>query len=206
MSTPKTDIRENESDLHRDLITGEPGSHPIGTGLGAATGGATGAALGVIVGPVGAAVGAVIGALAGGLAGKGVAEVVDPTAEDAFWRTNHANQFYAGDDYTYDDYADAYRVGYQGHEDGKTFEEKEADLQLEYEGGPQKAVAEAEEESNPALKKPVGDPASIPVSVPGAPPAYDANAIFPWLMAREASRSAYERIAQGKKARSEPEN
>mgnify|MGYP003391712891 CR=1 FL=1 len=29
---------------------------------------------------------AAVGAIVGGLAGKGVAEMVDPTAEDAYWR------------------------------------------------------------------------------------------------------------------------
>lgn len=69
---------------NRDPITGEPGSHPVGTGVGAAAGGvAAGAAVGTVAGPVGTAVGAVVGAVAGGLAGKGVAEKVDPTLPDA---------------------------------------------------------------------------------------------------------------------------
>ncbi len=63
-----------------DPITGEPGAHPVGTGVGAVAGGlAAGAAAGTVVGPVGTAVGAAVGAVAGGLAGKGVAEKVDPT-------------------------------------------------------------------------------------------------------------------------------
>ena len=42
--------------------TGEPGSHPVGTGAGAAGGAATGAVAGAVVGgPVGAAVGAAVG-------------------------------------------------------------------------------------------------------------------------------------------------
>src|SRR6188508_1869721 len=76
-------------DMNRDPITGEPGSHPVGTGVGAAGGGAAGAAIGSVGGPVGTAVGAVIGAVAGGLAGKGVAEAIDPTAENAYWEKNY---------------------------------------------------------------------------------------------------------------------
>ena len=65
---------------NRDPITGEPGAHPVGTGVGAAAGGiAAGAAVGSVAGPVGTVVGAAVGAVAGGLAGKGVAEKVDPT-------------------------------------------------------------------------------------------------------------------------------
>lgn len=39
---------------NKDLITGEPGSHPVGTGVGASGGAVTGAAVGTMVaGPVG---------------------------------------------------------------------------------------------------------------------------------------------------------
>lgn len=63
-----------------DPITGEPGAHPIGTGVGAVAGGmAAGAAVGTVAGPIGTAVGAAAGAVVGGLAGKGVAEKIDPT-------------------------------------------------------------------------------------------------------------------------------
>lgn len=71
---------------HPDPITGEPGAHPLGTGLGAAAGGmAAGAAVGTVAGPVGTVIGAAVGAVVGGLAGKGIAEAIDPSAEDAYW-------------------------------------------------------------------------------------------------------------------------
>jgi len=55
------------TDANRDPISGEPGAHPIGTGIGAAGGGAaagaaTGMAVGTVAGPVGTAVGAAVGA------------------------------------------------------------------------------------------------------------------------------------------------
>src|SRR5436853_4858610 len=96
-----TDVNVNRDTVHTkdtnpDAITGAPGSHPVGTGLGAAAAGAAGAAIGsVIPGAgtvVGGVVGAVVGAVAGGLAGKGVAEAVNPTAEDAYWRNEHRNR------------------------------------------------------------------------------------------------------------------
>lgn len=47
-------------DENRDPITGEPGSHPVGTGVGAAGAGLAGAAAGMAVGgPVGGVIGAV---------------------------------------------------------------------------------------------------------------------------------------------------
>ncbi len=116
-----------------DLITGEPGSHPVGTGIGAALGGA---AAGAATGTVATIVGAAVGAAVGGLAGKGVAETIDPTREDAYWRERHGKQVYAKNR-PYDDFAPAYRVGYEGYSrygmDGKTFEQSEADLRRNYE-------------------------------------------------------------------------
>src|SRR4051794_28124040 len=101
-------------DANRDPISGEPGAHPVGTGLGAAAGGAAaGAAGGAMAGPVGAAVGAVVGAVAGGLAGKEVAESIDPTVEDAYWRENYASRPYYDQGMTYDDYGPAYRYGWE---------------------------------------------------------------------------------------------
>ncbi len=102
------------TNLNRDPITGEPGAHPVGTGVGAAGGAAAGAALGMVGGPVGAAVGGVVGAVAGGLAGKGAAEAVNPTAEEAYWRENYTREPYYQDGYAFDDYAPAYRLGFNG--------------------------------------------------------------------------------------------
>jgi uncharacterized protein (TIGR02271 family) len=70
----------NQQDANRDPITGEPRSHPLGTGAGAALGGAAaGAAAGSVAGPVGTGIGAAAGAIAGGLGGKAVAEHFNPT-------------------------------------------------------------------------------------------------------------------------------
>ncbi len=129
---------QTQKDSNPDPITGAPGSHPVGTGVGATGAGVTGAAIGAVVGgPVGAVVGAAVGAIAGGLAGKGVAEAIDPTAEDAYWRTAHGNEPFADRDYTYDDYAPAYRAGYEGAARhrvvGSTFESAEGALAADYE-------------------------------------------------------------------------
>ncbi len=124
-----------------DPITGAPGSHPVGTGVGAAAGGAAaGAAVGTVAGPVGTGIGAAVGAIVGGLAGKGVAEKINPTAEEAYWRENHTTQpFTQGR--SYDDFSPAYRTGYEGYAELAaagatgpiTFEEREAELRRRYE-------------------------------------------------------------------------
>jgi hypothetical protein len=107
-----------------DAITGAPGSHPVGTGIGAAAVGAGGTALGaaagaaagsVIPGPgtiIGGAVGAVVGAVAGGLVGKGVAEGINPTTEDAYWRDELQNRPYFVQGDVFEIYQPAYRYGY----------------------------------------------------------------------------------------------
>ncbi len=116
---------------NRDPITGAPGAHPVGTGLGAVAGGmAAGAAAGAVGGPVGAVAGAAIGAVVGGLAGKGIAESIDPTIEDAYWRENYVNRPYVTKGATYDDYGPAYSYGVDNYSKypGKKFDEVESDL------------------------------------------------------------------------------
>ncbi len=123
-------------DENRDPITGAPGAHPVGTGIGAASGGAAGAAIGTALGgPIGGGIGVVAGAVIGGLAGKGVAEGVDPTAEDAYWRENYRNRHYVDRNASYDVYRPAYRVGYEGYAryKGRKYEDVETDLQRDYE-------------------------------------------------------------------------
>ncbi len=123
-------------DTNPDPITGEPGSHPIATGVGAAGAGAAGAAVGTMVaGPVGTVVGAVIGAVAGGLGGKAVGEAIDPTAEDNYWRETHSTQPYAKESGAdYDAYAPAYRTGYEGRQSAtnQSFEDAEPELRTAY--------------------------------------------------------------------------
>jgi hypothetical protein len=107
----RDDLKKSR-DANPDPITGEPGSHPAGVGLGAAAGGAAaGAAAGAVAGPVGAAAGAIVGGLAGGLAGKGIAEQIDPTTEDAYWRDEYPKRDYYDDELAYEDVAPAYRHG-----------------------------------------------------------------------------------------------
>jgi uncharacterized protein YcfJ len=171
---PHPNLPPAPRDANRDPITGAPGSHPVGTSIGAAAGGATGAAIGAGAGPVGAAVGAVVGAVIGGLAGKGVAEGIDPTTEDAYWREKHPTQPYADDEQSFEKFASAYRTGYMGYRTGQSFEEREADLRAEYEGSSQETSA-----ANKA-----GTQAS----------ASREAARLKWEEARLAIRAAYERL------------
>ena len=129
MATNKT------PDSNPDPITGAPGSHPVGTGLGAAAGGAVaGAAAGAVGGPVGAVAGAAVGAVVGGLAGKGVAEGLNPTLEDAYWRDNYTKEPYYVEGRTYDDYAPAYRTGYEARTRyaGRSWSDVESDVERDY--------------------------------------------------------------------------
>src|SRR6478609_9713927 len=129
------DAKKANPDRNPDPITGAPGSHPVGTGLGAAGAGAAGVAIGTAVGgPVGSVVGgvigAVVGAVGGGLAGKGVAEAIDPTTEDAYWRDNYHSRSYVTKGAKYDEYQPAYRYGWESRKAhlGKTFDQAEPTL------------------------------------------------------------------------------
>lgn len=135
--------KEERDQLNADPITGEPGAHPVGTGVGAAGGAVAGATVGALGGPIGVAVGGAVGAVVGGLAGKGTAEAINPTEEDAYWRTQSLDTPYYADtlnhysDLEYDrDYQTAYRVGYENrpHYDTHTrFEDAEHDLKSKWE-------------------------------------------------------------------------
>ena len=135
MKNDTIESKTGRRDANRDPITGEPGSHPVGTGVGAASGAAAGAAIGAVGGPVGMAVGGVAGAIAGGLTGHAVAEEIDPTAEDAYWRDNYRTRPYFERDVSYEVYQPAYRTGYEGAAlyRGRTFDEVESDLKRDYE-------------------------------------------------------------------------
>jgi uncharacterized protein (TIGR02284 family) len=72
--------------------------------------------------------------LAGGLGGKAVAEVVDPTAEDAYWRENYEREPYYAAGRSYDDYRPAYELGWSGRAAGEAeFALVEANLPREWE-------------------------------------------------------------------------
>jgi phage tail tape-measure protein len=126
---------DKNPDANRDPITGAPGSHPVGTGLGAAAGGmAAGAAAGTVAGPIGTMAGAAVGAVVGGLMGKAAGEALDPTVEDEYWRSNYTKEPYYQSGTTFDDYAPAYRTGYQGRAQyrDRDFTDVESDLEASY--------------------------------------------------------------------------
>lgn len=147
MDERKQDIRDAETlesaDANRDPITGAPGAHPVGTGVGAAAGGVAaglatatlaGAVTGSVVGPVGTAVGAAVGAIVGGLAGKAVAESINPTREDLYWRSNYLNRPYIDRTKNYEDYGPAYGLAvtrYDANPD-RRFEDVENELASEW--------------------------------------------------------------------------
>jgi hypothetical protein len=124
--------KKNESrDANPDPLTGQPGAHPVGAGLGAAVGGAAaGAAAGALAGPVGTVVGAVAGGVAGGYAGKAIEEAIDPTAEDAYWRSNYAKRPYVEKGSEYESYRPAFQYGWEsrGQYAGRRFDDVEPEL------------------------------------------------------------------------------
>lgn len=128
-------MQNKEKDRNPDPITGAPGAHPVGVGVGTAGGAAAGAAIGAAAGPLGAVAGAFAGGIAGGLGGKGVAEAIDPTAEDAYWEENYKTRDYATNDAVYGDYQPAYRYGWESrarHPD-RRYEDVETDLERGWE-------------------------------------------------------------------------
>ncbi len=66
--------------------------------------------------------------------GRGIADLVDPAAEEAYWRENYETQSYYEAGHTYEDYHPAYRAGWEGRarHEGRSFEEVERDLEADY--------------------------------------------------------------------------
>ncbi len=116
-----------------DPITGEPGAHPLGTGIGAAAAGAVGTAIGATAGPLGAVVGAVVGSVMGGLVGKHAAEAVNPTVIKSGRRQSQDN---IRPDQSYEAHQLAYQIGYQGYldhiDENMSYAEIEPELEHEY--------------------------------------------------------------------------
>lgn len=113
-----------------------PGRARPATALGATTGATAGAALALAcAGPIAIPLGAIGGLVVGSLAGKGLAETRDPVDETQYWRERHAHMPFARGR-PYDDFINAYRVGYQGfgrHQPAGTFDEREQELRDHYE-------------------------------------------------------------------------
>jgi hypothetical protein len=121
-----------DRDANPDPITGEPGAHPVGVGVGTAVGGAAaGLAAGAVAGPIGAGVGAVAGGIVGGLAGKGIAEHIDPTVEEEYWRNEYANRDYYDANVDYEEVSPAYRYGWESRaeHENRSWDEVEPDLE-----------------------------------------------------------------------------
>jgi hypothetical protein len=131
--------KDKTPDANRDPLSGTPGAHPLGVGAGAAGGGSVGTVIGAAAGgPVGAVIGAAIGAVAGGLGGKGVAEMLDPTVEDAYWRETFAKSRPTGTTEPYELYQPAYRHGWESQRryNGKSFDAAETDVHREWDVSP----------------------------------------------------------------------
>jgi hypothetical protein len=126
---------KKDRDDNKKGAAGVVGGAFAGGAVGGAAGGAmAGAAAGGLGGPAGAAIGAAVGAVAGALGGKAIANRIDPKAEDEHWRTTYASQPYVASGSKYEDYAPAYRLGYERYPEyhGQSFEEVEPHLQRDW--------------------------------------------------------------------------
>jgi hypothetical protein len=106
----------------------DPTSHPIATGVGASAGAAAGVALGSIGGPVGSAIGGTIGAIVGGVTGSEAGAAYDAGVEEAYWRDRFHEEPYYERDFSFDDYAPAYRLGGERYGSHESFEAAEKDM------------------------------------------------------------------------------
>ena len=107
-------MKDTKNKTNPDRRASGHSSHPVGTGVGAVGGAVTGAAVGTAMGgPLGTAIGGAIGAAAGALAGHGLAEAVNPSEEEAYWRENYTKCDYVERNRPYTDYGPAYQYGWE---------------------------------------------------------------------------------------------
>jgi hypothetical protein len=66
---------------------------------------------------------------------RGIAEMLDPAGEEAYWRENYTAQPYYEAGFTYEDYHPGYRAGWEGRAryEGHSFDEVESELKAAYE-------------------------------------------------------------------------
>ena len=109
--------------------------HSVGAGTGATAGAIAGATVGAAAGPIGAAIGAVLGGIGGAKAGDSLAEFVNPTEFDDYWRKEYKNKPYYNANRKWDDYAPAYGLGYYARDRyrGNSFEDLDDKLEAAWE-------------------------------------------------------------------------
>jgi hypothetical protein len=85
-------------------------------------------------GPVGTVVGAVGGGIIGGLAGKEIAEHIDPTVEEHYWRNEYPNRDYYDPTVGYEEVGPAYQYGWESRSKyaDRKWEDVEPDLAHEW--------------------------------------------------------------------------
>ncbi len=108
-SGPRTGSTTPATHANKDPITNEPGAHPVGAGVGAGVGGTIGAVVGAVAGPVGVVSGAALGGALGGVIGKNAAEVINPTTELEYWRSQFDSRPY-GFGRRFEDFQPAYHA------------------------------------------------------------------------------------------------
>lgn len=153
----RDDQAMDSNPANRDPITGEAGSHPIGTTLGAAAAGTAGAIVGSIAGPVGIVVGSALGVAAGGAAGHNAAETMNPTRSvdiEPYLKQSFANRSYAAHG-EYDDFRPAYAFAARERsaleQPRRWDDELEAELRARWEAEPDTADQRWEDVS-PAVR------------------------------------------------------
>ena len=138
------EIRQKELENPNDPNVRDPEhAHELGGTLGMTVGGvaggiaagaAAGAAIGGVAGPVGVVAGAAIGGAIGGATGESVARAVNPTSEEKYWEEQYEDRPYYVEGRDFDSYRPAYRYGVDAYSrnEGKSFDDVEAELNRDW--------------------------------------------------------------------------
>ena len=107
--------------------------HTVAMGGSAIAGAVGGAAMGTaLAGPPGTLAGGLVGLVLGAVGGYMAVDAADP--DFTYWQDAHPTQPYCIPGYTHENYAPAYRLGYQGHQRyaGRRWEDCQTELEHDW--------------------------------------------------------------------------
>ena len=179
-------------DANRDPLTGAPGAHPVGVGGGAVGGGVAGAAAGAALGgPVGAVVGAAVGAVGVGSPARGLAEAVNPTVEDAYWRDNYKTRPYiSGEGLRRLPAGLSAWLGITRALRGKDFDAVEPDLRRDWEKTPMRRISHGRRPRRPPAMPGIGSSRPFPATRMETGSSTRWKACFPRLLGEQVTHPA----------------
>ena len=163
----RPNLDKNGRDSNPDPITGEPGSSG-GNRCGCRRRGRGGRCRGGLVGGPVAPPSALRSVPWPAASPQGVAESIDPTVEDAYWRENYARRPYYDQRSSYDVFRPAYKYGWESRSRyaNRSFDEVEPELRRKWESAKDGSKLAWDKASLPRTMRGIGSSILARESIP----------------------------------------